>query len=235
MAGMGVIAKLFLDVGEVALGLTPFSWLLWSYVTVLLLVVGPVFTHVAPQVVDPPARLLATDPVRVVIWMPLSILGTIACTILLIITIFGAMLLPVAAILVAMAGYLALARLLGEAIGRRVGVAAVPAFAASFIGIVAMRIVSAVPIVGTAAHSLLVWIGFAAASCISVRAGVQWYRRRLPDEVQFRGETLVEWYPDGDPADGRPSTGTGRPVLGNVRGNEDRAPRLDDAADGDET
>lgn len=219
---MGVIAKLFLDVGEVALGLTPFSWLLWGYVTVLLLVVGPVFTHVAPQVVDPPARLLATDPVRVVLWMPLSIIGTLACTFLLIITVFGAMLLPIAALLVAMAGYLSLARLLGEVLARRLGVAAPPAFAASALGIVAMRLVSAVPVVGTALHSLLAWIGFAAASCISVRAAVQWYRRRLPDEVQFRGETLVEWYPDGDPADGRPSTGSGRPVLDNVRGDEDR-------------
>lgn len=224
---MSTFAQLAVDFMRIALGLTEFSWLLWAYVSVLLLVVGPVFAQVAPQVVDPPARLLATDPVRVVLWMPISTIGAFLLTIVLVITIFGAMLMPIAAILVGMAGYLALARLLGELGLARVGVAAAPPWLAAAAGIVAMRLVRLVPFVGAAAHSLLAWIGFAAASCIAVRAARAWHKRRLPDEVQFRGETLVEWYPDGDPADGRPSIGTGRPVLDNVRGDEDRQRRAD--------
>lgn len=228
---MGVIVELFVDMGRIALGLTPFSWLLWGYVSVLLLLVGPVFAQVAPKVVDPPARLIATDPVRVTLWMPLSLLGLFLLTIALMITIFGALLMPIVAILVAMAGYLALGRLLGEQLGRLLGIAEVAPWLATALGIVALRLLRAVPVVGAAAHSLVVWVGFAAASCVAVRAAWSWHRRRLPDRVQFRGETLVEWYPDGDPADGRPAPGTGRPVLDNVRGDEDRAPRTRAADD----
>lgn len=220
---MGVFVELFVQMGAVALGLTPFSWLLWAYVSVLLLVVGPVFAQVAPQIVDPPARLIATDPVRVTIWMPLSVLLLFFGTIALVITIFGAMLMPIVAILIGMAGYLAIGRLIGERIGGLLGMSSVPAWLAAALGIVALRLLRLVPIVGAAAHSLVAWIGFAAATCVSVHLARQWYRRRLPDERQFRGETLVEWYPDGDPEEG-PSVGTGRPVLGNVRGDEDRTP-----------
>lgn len=222
---MGVFVELFVQMGAVALGLTPFSWILWAYVSVLLLVVGPVFAQVAPQVVDPPARLIATDPVRVTIWMPLSVLLLFFGTIALVITIFGAMLMPLVAVLVGMAGYLAIARLLGEQVGTRLGMSAVAPWLAALIGISLLRLLRLVPIVGAAAHSLVAWVGFAAAACVSVHLARQWYRRRMPDERQFRGEMLVEWYPDGDP-DGGPSVGTGRPVLGNVRGDEDRdAPR----------
>lgn len=227
---MGVFVELFVQMGEVALGLTPFSWLLWAYVSVLLLVVGPVFAQVAPEIVDPPARLIATDPVRVTIWMPLSVLLLFFGTIALVITIFGAMLMPIVAVLVGMAGYLAIARLIGERIGSTLGIAAVPPWLAALLGIAALRALRLVPIVGAAAHSLVAWIGFAAATCITVVLAKQWYRRRMPDARQFRGETLVEWYPDGDPVEG-PSVGTGRPVLGNVRGDEDRAPKRDADSD----
>ena len=216
---MGVFVELYVQMGAGALGLTQFSWLLWAYVSVLLLIVGPVFVQVAPQVVDPPARLIATDPVRVVIWMPLSVLLLFFGTIALVITIFGAMLMPIVAVLVGMAGYLAIGRLLGERIGSRLGMASVPPWLAAVLGIAVLRVVRLVPIIGAAAHSLIAWIGFAAATYVSVHLARQWYRRRMPDERQFRGETLVEWYPDGDPAEG-PSVGTGRPVLDNVRGDE---------------
>lgn len=225
---MGAVAELFVDLGKVALGLTPFSLLLWAYVTVLLLVVGPTFVQVAPKVIDPPARLLATDPVRVAAWMPISVIGSFLLTLFLLITVFGAMLMPILAILVGMAGYLAMGRLVGERIGHAIGIAEVAPWLAALLGIGVLRLVRLVPVLGAPAHSLLVWIGFAAASCASVAMARAWYRRRLPDEEQFRGETLVEWYPDGDPADGRPSTGTGRPVLGNIRGEEDRAKRDDE-------
>lgn len=218
---MGVFVELFVGMGRIALGLTTFSWLLWAYVSVLLLIVGPVFVQVAPRVVDPPARLVATDPVRVVLWMPLSVLLLFFGTIALVITIFGAMLMPIIAILVGMAGYLAIGRLIGERFGATLGIRDVAPWLAAVLGIALLRLVRLTPIIGAAAHSFIAWIGFAAATCISVRMARQWYRRRLPDARQFRGETLVEWYPDGDPAEG-PSVGTGRPVIDNVRGEEDR-------------
>jgi hypothetical protein len=224
---MGVIAQLFVDLGRIALGMTPFSWLLWAYVSVLLLVVGSVFVQVAPKVVDPPARLLAVDPVRVAVWMPLSILLLLAVTIGLFITIFGVMLAPILALLVGMAGYLAIGRLLGERVVAGLRGGEVPPWAAAFVGIALLRALRAVPVLGAPAHSLVVWVGFAAASCVAVQMARQHWRRRLPDRVQFEGETLVEWYPDGDPADGKPAAGTGRPVLDNVRGDEDRERRDD--------
>lgn len=217
---MGAIADLFVDIGRVALGLTPFSLLLWAYVSVLLVLVGPVFVQVAPKVIDPPARLLAADPVRVTIWMPISLIGSFLLTIALIITIFGAMLVPILAILVGMAGYLALGRLIGEVVARRFGAGDVPPWLAALVGIALLRLVRLVPILGAPTHSLLIWIGFSAASIATVRMAWSWHKRRLPDAVQFRGETLVEWYPDGDPVDGRPAPGTGRPVLENLRGDE---------------
>lgn len=230
---MGAVAQLFVDMGRVALGLTEFSFFLWAYVSAILLLVGPVFVQVSPQVIDPPARLLATDPVRVTIWMPISVIGLFLVTLFLLITIFGAMLMPILAILVGLAGYLAVGRLLGEQLGRAAGLAEVAPWLAAFVGILVLRLVRLVPYVGAPAHSLVAWVGFAAASCTTVAMAWSWYRRRLPDEQQFRGETLIEWYPDGDPVDGRPAPGTGRPVLENVRGDEDRARKLADA-DADE-
>lgn len=224
---MGVIFGMFVDAAQVALGLTTFSWLAWAYVTVLLLVVGPTFVQVAPKVVDPPARLIATDPMRVAVWMPLSIGLFAGATIVLMITIFGAVLAPIGAAMLGMAGYLAISRLLGERLLAPLARGAVAPWLASLAGIAVLRVVRLVPYVGAPAQSLVLWVGMAATTCIAVRMGRQWWRRRLPDEVQFRGETLVEWYPDGDPTDGRPSVGSGRPVLDNVRGNE-RASRDDD-------
>lgn len=229
---MGVILQLFVDLARVALGLTDFSILLWAYVTGLLLFVGPLFAHVAPKVVDPPARMLAADPVRVAAWMPISTIGLVLLTAALFVTIIGAMLMPILAVLVALAGYLALAQLVGTRLAAQLAPgAAMPAWLATTLGILALRIVRLVPFVGAAAHSLLVWVGFAAASACTVRAAIAWHKRRLPDAVQFRGETLVEWYPDGDPADGRPAVGTGRPVLDNVRGDEGRTPPSADPED----
>jgi hypothetical protein len=221
---MGVFVELFVDMGRIALGLTAFSWLAWAYVSVLLLVVGPVFVQVAPKVVDPPARLIATDPLRVLVWMPLSFVALFVTTILLAITIFGAMLAPILAVMLGLAGYLAIARLLGERTTATLLAAgsAVPPWLAAFVGIALLRLLRAVPYVGAAAHSLVAWVGFAAATCMAVRGARAWHRRRMPDVVQFKGETLVEWYPDGDPADGKPSIGTGRPVVDNIRGEEDR-------------
>jgi hypothetical protein len=215
-------AELFVDLARVALGLAPLSLAAWAYVTVLVLLVGPVMAQAAPRLVDPPARLLAADPLRVAVWLPLSTLVLVMGTIALAITIIGAVLAPLAAIGLALVGYLALAVLVGERLLQRAGVASPAPWLAALVGLLLVRLVRLVPLVGGLAHSIALWIGFAAATCIALRMLRSHWRRRLPDADQFRGETLVEWYPDGDPADGRPSVGTGRPVLDNVRGEEDR-------------
>jgi hypothetical protein len=220
--------ELAAEVLRLSLGIgTPFSWLAWAYVSVILLVVGPVFAQVAPKVVDPPAVLLGSDPVVVGRWVGLSIFATFAALAFFVITIIGApaglVIVPSWLVLATMAGYIALARLVGELLLVRWSVAAPPPWAATAIGIVAFRLVRAVPFVGAAAHSLLCVTGYAAVCAVTWRLARSWHRRRMPDAEQFRGETLVEWYPDGDPEDGAPSVGSGRPVLGNIRGDEDRA------------
>ncbi len=221
---MGWLIDLLGDLARVALGLTPTSWLAWAYVTTLVLIVGPVFCQVAPRLVDPPARLLATDPLRVAAWMPLSTLVMVFGTIALMITIIGAPLVPLVWIALGLLGYAALGLHLGELVLARVGVGvdARAPWSSALLGLALLRVVRAVPYVGALAHSLLAWAGFAAAMCAANRLLRSHWRRRMDDAIQFEGETLVEWYPDGDPADGAPSVGTGRPVLDNVRGDEDR-------------
>lgn len=216
------------EVLRLALGIgTPFSWLAWAYVSVILLVVAPLFAQVAPKVVDPPAVLLGSEPVVVGQWVGLSIVTTFGAILFFVITIIGApaglVIVPTWIVLATLAGYIAIARLGGEQLLVRWGVTAPAPWAATAIGIVVLRLVRAVPFVGAAAHSLVCLTGYAAVCAVSWRLARSWHRRRMPDAEQFRGETLVEWYPDGDPEDGAPSVGTGRPVLGNVRGDEDRA------------
>jgi len=224
------------DVVRVALGIrVEFHMVAWIYVTVLALVLGPVFAQVGPRWIDPPATLLATKPQKVAMWMPLSLLLTFAVIFAFAISIVGApaaFLVPIAGLMATFIGYIALARLLGARIVSRVAGSEPAPYLAALVGIVVFRLVRLVPIVGAFAHSMLCWVSYAAVIAIFWSIAINWHRRRMPESKQFRGETLVEWYPDGDPIDGKPAFGTGRPVVGNIRGEEDRAPRRDDPANG---
>lgn len=211
-----------------------FSFLAWVLVTGLLVVVGSVFAQVSPRIVDPPARMAATRPERVAAWMGLSIVLTFVVTGIFVVSIIGAVpapvIVPLWILLATLAGYVALGRGLGERLLVSAGmpVASVAPWMATAAGILVFRLVRVVPYVGAAAHSLICLFGYAAVSVVAWDAARSWHRRRMPDAEQFAGETLVEWYPEGDPKDGRPAVGTGAPVLGNIRGEEDRLPAAED-------
>ncbi|MCW2955552.1 MAG: hypothetical protein JWO69_421, partial [Thermoleophilia bacterium] len=211
MVGMGSLVQ---DVFRIALGYrVGFSLPFWAFVTGMLLMVGPLIVQVGPRFVDPPARFIAARPDRVGLWMPLSLVATLATVFFLFVTVLAAPLaifVPIVAIFVGGIGYLATARLVGERLFAKVGVVVAPGVAA-LIGIILFRLVRLVPYVGAAAHTFIAWVGYAAMCAIIWAGAMSWYRRRMPDARQFEGETLVEWYPDGDPDDGRPSIGTGRP------------------------
>lgn len=220
------MGRLFGDALQIALGVgVEFSFAFWLIVTVMLVIVGPLIVQVSPKVIDPPGRLIATRPERVALWLPLSLAMTAGLVVFLFVTIVGAPLalfIPLLGIFVSGAGYLALARIVGERVlaVQRTG-RSVPPGVSALVGIVLFRLVRLIPFVGAFAHSMICWIGYAATCAVLWSVARSWHRRRMPDSSQFAGETLVEWYPDGDPADGKPAIGTGRPVLGNLRGEED--------------
>lgn len=224
---MGALAT---DILRLALGVgVPFSWTLWLAVSALWLLVGPPLALVAPRVIDPIAAQVVARPERVALWMPGSIVATFGVIFGLALTIVGIPLtvLVVAAIpLLLAAGYLAVALVLGDVASRRLW-RPLPAWAAALLGLALLRLLRALPLIGAAAQSVVLWVGYASAAALLWAAVRSWHRRRMPDVEQFAGETLVEWYPDGDPADGRPAVGTGRPVVGNLRGEEDRRSILD--------
>jgi hypothetical protein len=225
------MSQLIVDVLRVAFGVgIDFSFIAWAYVSAILLLVGPLFAQIAPRVIEPPARVLASEPRVVAWWLPLSWLATFGVVLFLAITIVGipaAMLVPLIVIVLALGGYVALARLTGERLAVQLGAKTVPpVWLATLIGITLFRLIRLVPFVGAAAHSLIAWISYAAVCLVLYRAARSWHARRMPDAQQFAGETLIEWYPEGDPVDG-PRVGTGRPVIGNIRGDEDRGSSRD--------
>lgn len=221
------MTALFHDVLRFAIGATPFSVGIWAGVTVLLLIVGAVMATVAPRLLDPAAVLAITDRRRVLLWMPLSAAIFALLIVFLIVTIIGA---PLASIVVVALpifggiGYLGTALVLGDRVVVRWLQTSPPPWVAIVVGVSIFRIIRAIPVVGAPAHSLIAWYGLAVITALTWDVCLSWHRRRMPDAEQFAGETLIEWYPDGDPIDGRPSIGTGRPVQANIRGDEDRRP-----------
>lgn len=218
---MDVFINLGADTLKILLGFTTFSWIAWGLTSVLLLVTGPILVQAMPRFVDPVSRKVVLDPLKVVIWMPLSTGAAFLITIGLVITIFGAVLAPLFILGLLLVGYLAVARIIGsKVLPATIQHTDFSPLLTTMVGILILRVVRLVPVVGALTHSLLIWIGFAAACLTAVEAARRWWRRRLPDEQQFRGELLVEWYPDGDPENHRANVGDGRPVLGNIRGDE---------------
>ncbi|MCW2973122.1 MAG: hypothetical protein JWN72_1395 [Thermoleophilia bacterium] len=228
------MTSLLKDVLDLMLGVgVPFRPLVWLLVTLVFLLVGPFVVTVSPRLMDPPGVLLAARPERVAAWLGGSLLMTFAAIFFLAITIVGApavFLVPVYVTLATIGGFFAFARVVGHGLLRRYASIDSPvAWQSVLVGIVVLRLTRVLPFVGAAAFSLVLWIGFAAMSAVAWDRLRSWHRRRMPDKRQFQGETLVEWYPAGDPADGRPSVGTGTPVVGNVRGDEvDPILRLED-------
>jgi hypothetical protein len=205
-----------------------FNALVWALVTLVFVLVGPFIVTVSPKVMEPPAVLLAKHPNRVAIWLGGSLVATFATILFLFITIVGApaaSLVPVFVLLATLAGFFAFARLIGDSLLRRAtSMALPPPWAAVLVGIILLRLVRVIPFIGAAAFSVVLWIGYAAMCAVTWDRLRSWHRRRMPDAKQFRGETLVEWYPQGDPRDGKPAVGTGAPIVANVRGDEPDPP-----------
>lgn len=231
MHGMGSLVS---DVTRALLGLgTDLSLIAWGFVTVLLVAIGPMLVHVGPRVFGPPARLAAAEPTRVTGWSFAFVLSlTVSALLAMALAIVAA---PVLLLLLTWAlgagfvGYFAMAWLLGDRIAAWSGAAqAPPPWLAALLGLVVIRLVRLVPFVGGLLHAVVILAGCGAVTAVTWRLALAWHRRRMPDAQQFAGEVLVEWYPDGDPEDGRPAVQTGRPVVGNIRGEEDRVQREDD-------
>ncbi len=212
-----------------------FSFVAWLFVTILLVSLGPMFVQVAPRLYGPPARQAGADLPRTIAWSAGFIALLLLSALVAMATVIVAA--PILLVLLAWAlgagfvGYFAIAWLVGERILVRIRdlEEAPPAWLSTLVGLAVIRAVRLVPFVGGIAHAIAILLGCGACAAVSWRLAVGWHRRRMPDAKQFDGEVLVEWYPDGDPADGLPAVQTGRPVLGNIRGEEDRA-----ASDADE-
>lgn len=211
----------------------------WLFVTILLVCLGPMFVQVAPKLYGPPARLAANDPMRVALWS-VGFVGLLILAVLVAAaTVVAAV--PLLVVLLAWAfgagfvGYFAMSWLIGERILVRArGLdTAPPPWLSTLVGLGVVRGLRLVPLVGGMLHACVVLAGCGACAAVTWRLVLGWHRRRMPDVEQFQGETLVEWYPDGDPEDGRPSIQTGRPVVGNIRGEEDRKPTGSDDVDED--
>lgn len=222
------MGSLVSDVTRALLGIgTELSLLAWALVTVLLVAIGPLLVQVGVRVFGPPARLVAAEPARAAGWsvgfvalLAASMLVAMALSIL---AAPAALLLAAWALAAGFIGYFAVAWLVGERLAAALGASSAPApWLATLAGLVVIRLARLVPFVGGLVHALVVLAGCGACAAVSWRLAIAWHRRRMPDAEQFAGELLVEWYPDGDPEDGRPAVQTGRPVVGNIRGEEDR-------------
>ncbi|MCW2950501.1 MAG: hypothetical protein JWN41_1514 [Thermoleophilia bacterium] len=228
------MTSLLRDVLHLMLGIgLTFRPMVWALVTLVLLLVAPLVVTVSPRVMDPPGVLLAKFPERVAAWLGGSLVLTFATMLFLFVTIVAApaaFLVPVFVVVATLGGFFAFARIVGDVLVRRFASGtSPPPWAAVCVGIVVLRLVRVVPFAGAALFSVVLWIGYAAMCAVTWDAARSWHRRRMPDARQFHGETLIEWYPQGDPADGKPAIGTGAPVLGNVRGDErDKMPTDDD-------
>ncbi len=196
---MGALLR---DVMSFAAGTaTQFSLSIWLFMTLLLVGVGVVMILALPQLFEPIAVEIALRPGRVAAWIPISIIVVPFVLALLMATIVAAPLSVVAVFILAVwtvCGYLSLAYVVGDRMARAAGRDVQP-FIALIIGLVAIRLLRVIPIVGAIAHSIVVLIALAATCAVGWDMLRSWHKRRLPDHVQFRDENLTEWLPDDAP------------------------------------
>lgn len=192
------MGELLRDVMSFAVGTaTQFSLSIWLFMTLLLIGVGVVMILALPQLFEPIAVEIALRPGRVVAWIPISLIGVPLVIALLMATIVAAPLSVVAVFVLAIwtvGGYMSLAYVMGDRIARASG-RDVPPYVALIIGLVVIRMLRLLPIIGASLHSLIVLIALAATCAVGWDMLRSWHKRRLPDHVQFRDENLTEWNP----------------------------------------
>lgn len=185
-----------------AFALQPVSSLAaWLVVTAVLCAIAAGLTTVGERLTTPISVELALHPVRVAAWMPLSLIAIPLTMAALALTIVGAglaVIILLALPLLVTVGYCALAELIGADLLARRGRSAAPPQLAAVTGVVLIRLLKLVPVVGPVAHSLVVWIALGAVCVVLRDVAASAYHRRLPDEVQFEGDGVVEWTDDSN-------------------------------------
>jgi hypothetical protein len=177
------------------LGLGEFVFAFWLLATCSLLVLVPLAVVATGPLVDPVAVLVALSPSRAARMALLAIAASALAFFLLVASWFGtplAIALAVVAVVVFLYGYAGVCVAIGDRALRSVGIDA-PMWLASIVGVVVLRVLRLVPVVGGIAHAAVAFIGFGAASAALTDKAVSWHRRRLPDEEQFAGERITEW------------------------------------------
>lgn len=171
---------------------------IWLAVTATFMLATVVAVGVGRRVVDPVVLVIAASPLRVAKWMILSLVIYPVAFVFLVYTWVG---IPLAVVVacttpfLAALGYVALAFVVGDRLARGAG-RRLPPVAAALLGVLLLRCVRLVPFhLGAMANSLIMLFAFAAVTALGWDLSRSWYRRRLPDEVQFEGEDLIEWHP----------------------------------------
>lgn len=196
------MGSLFLTLLQFAAGtLWGFSFSVWAGVTAVLLLAGTMLAAAVPQVLDPIAVEVALRPRRVALWAPITLVVLPAATVALVLTIIGAplaILLLFGALVGGALGYLGAGLILGDRVLTRAGYVA-PPWLACIVGVLLLRLVRLVPVIGGALHLIVALFALAAAAVIARDLAWSWHLRRLPDDVQFRDEGIIEWDPDTGP------------------------------------
>src|SRR5262249_42089792 len=127
----------------------------------------------------------------------ISLVGLPIAMTVVILTIVGAALdvLVLLALPAAIAlGMIAFGLLVGDRLGRGSGVQLKP-LPAALLGVTVLRLIRLIPVAGGVLSGLISWFCLAAVVVVAWDIGNSWYRRRMPDHEQFRGEDLIEWPP----------------------------------------
>lgn len=173
-----------------------FSWLIWLGVTVSLIALAAVLSTIAPRLVDPIAIEIAVRPARIATWIPLSFLMWGLLSMILFISIIAAPLIVIVflgATAAAVIGLIALSMIVGDRVSYRYLHKTIAPWKAAVIGMALARLIRAIPYVGAFVFGLIMLVALAAASALIWDKSLSWHRRRLPDDVQFAGENLIEW------------------------------------------
>lgn len=167
----------------------------WLAVTAMLLMAAMFITVVGRRWLDPVIVEIEVMPGRVVGWMLMTPFIVPLVALVCAITIVGAPLIVVELLLIPVAtiiGYTATAHIVGAQLLRLAGVIPKP-WIAVIGGMLLLRCIRFIPAAGGIINGILLWFGFAATMAVTWKVVMSWYRRRLPDDKQFRDEQLIEW------------------------------------------
>jgi hypothetical protein len=185
------------------------SYTFWLFVTLVLVASGVVLATIGERLLRPISVEVALRPGRVLLWMPLSIIAIPLAMTALILTIIGAGLAVILVLAIPVfvgVAYCAVGELVGVDVLRRSRDAAVHPAVAVAVGVTLLRLTKLVPFFGPLIQLLILWFLLAAVCAVLKDAAWSAYRRRLPDDVQFEGDGVVEWNPPAAAEDDQASS-----------------------------